>query len=157
MRENQSAPFTMDDDALIAAVELVGRSGARQFEIGYLHDDVPVDDAGWWARALYRGDRIIEENHRGPVEAAEALARRVLTGARCTHCKGLIALSDRAAVFYPKAHMADGSTFTEEEARAVPQCRWRRIGDRWERGCAGDPRRSSKPGRRQAAKKRGRR
>lgn len=83
----------MDDDALIATVDLIGRTGAKGFEIGYLHEGVPVEEAGWYAHAQYRGARITEENHRGPVEAAEALARQLLTGAMCNHCKKLVALS----------------------------------------------------------------
>lgn len=39
---------------MIACVDLVGRCGAREFEIGYLHDDVPVAQAGWYASAFYR-------------------------------------------------------------------------------------------------------
>ena len=129
--------ITFDDDALAAAVDLVGRTGARSFEVGYLHDDVPAERASWWAHAQMRGTRITAEDHRGPVEAAEALARKLLTGGKCTACGGLIALSDAGAVAYPGT-MADGSTWTEEEIRAARQCRWRRVGPRWERGCGDD-------------------
>jgi len=41
----------LDEDALIAAADLVGRTGATGFEIGYLHDDVPAEKAGWYAHA----------------------------------------------------------------------------------------------------------
>jgi hypothetical protein len=124
----------LDEDAVIAAVDLVGRSGATGFEFGYLHDDVPTEEAGWWAKAQYRGARISVQDHRGPVEACEALARRILTGAKCAHCGGLVALSDRGAVAYG-GQMADGTTFTLEQARAAGRCRWTREGQRWARGC----------------------
>lgn len=106
----------MDQDALDAAVDLIGRTGARGFEIGYLHDDVPAKEAGWYAHAQYQGTRLIAEDHPGPVEAAEALARRLLTGGTCTHCKGFITLSDR-------------------KQKRGKVCRWTRQGARWERGC----------------------
>jgi hypothetical protein len=123
----------LDDDALIAAADLVGRSGSKEFEIGYLHDDVPADQASWWAQATYQGIRIIAENHPGPIEAAEALARRILEGAKCK-CGKLVALSDAGAMFYD-ATMADGSSWTAEEAIKAGQCRWRRYGRRWQQGC----------------------
>lgn len=127
-----------DEDALTAAADLVGRSGAQAFELGYLHDDVPHEDASWWASATFRGTKLIEEGHRGPAEASEALARRILTGAKCTHCGGLVALSDQGAVAF-NGRMADGTTWTVEQARAAGQCRWRRMGATWVRGCESKP------------------
>lgn len=138
MRPEPPSPF--DEDALLAAVDLVGRSGARGFEFGYLHDDVPVEEAAWWAKAQYRGARIQVENHRGPVEAAEALAREILTGGKCAHCGGLVNLGGGAALYRGTddrpAHMADGSVFTAEDARSRPLCRWTRQGARWVAGCS---------------------
>lgn len=110
---------TLDEDALLAAVELVGRSGATDFEVGYLDDNVPADEARWWAKAQYRGARLQVENHRGPAEAAEALARRVLQGGQCTHCGGRIHLGGA-----PRALRRHGRV-----------CAWKREGRRWERGC----------------------
>lgn len=130
-----SGASSIDEDALVAAADLVGRSGASKLEFGWLHDDVPVAEAGWWAHAQYQGARIMVENQPGPVEAAEALARRILEGGRCAHCGGLVALSDRGAVAFENVTMADGSTWTVAEARAAGQCRWTRMGRRWKRGC----------------------
>lgn len=124
----------MDDDALTACADLVGRTGAQHFQIGYLHDDVPADQAGWYAYAQYRGARVTSSDHPGPVEAANGLARRLLNGAKCTGCDRLVALSDFGAMAY-NAHLADGSFWTMQQAAAAGQCRWRRIGPRWTRGC----------------------
>ncbi len=33
--------MNLDEDALIAATDLVGRTGAKEFQIGYLNDDPP--------------------------------------------------------------------------------------------------------------------
>lgn len=129
----------LDEDALVAAVDLVGRSGATEFQIGYLHDGVPVAEAGWWAHARYRGARIVVEDFPDPVAAAEALARQLLTGAYCTHCGGETVLS------------GDGTS--------PIQCRYRRVGKRWVRGCegAGRPGARGRRGRRKTASRGGRR
>lgn len=122
-------------DVVIAAIELIGRTGAKDMTFGYLHDDVPIADAGWWAHAQFRGARIMVENQAGPDQAIEALAKKLLTGGKCTHCGGLIALSPFGARFFPGARMADGSEFSEEQARNTPQCLWRRVGQHWVMGC----------------------
>ncbi len=122
------------EQRVLAAADLVGRTGATEFQIGYLHDVVPADLAAWYAHAQYRGGRIFEENHPGPAEAAEALAQRLLTGARCS-CGKLVALSDDGAFAFRKGVMVDGSEFTVDQARAAGCCRWKREGARWVSGC----------------------
>lgn len=124
----------LDEDAVAAAADLVGRTGATGFEIGYLHDDVPVEQAGWYAHAQYRGGRITVQDQPGPTEAAEALARRLLTGAKC-RCGRLVSLSDHGAVAYKSTTMADGTKWTAKQAEKAGLCRWTRRGRRWEMGC----------------------
>lgn len=122
--------FDTSDRLFVAAVDLVGRTGAREFEIGYLHDDVPIEQAAWYAIAMFRGARIMADGHASPTEAAHALAVRILTGAKC-RCGRLVALSDDGAFAYMSARMSDGSTFTLDDAIAAGLCRWRIIDDRW--------------------------
>jgi hypothetical protein len=122
------------EERLIAAADLVGRTGAKHFEIGYLHDDVPAAEAAWFAHAQYRGGRIIAENHADPAEAAEALAKRLLTGARCA-CGKLVSLGDDGAFAFTKPVMTDGSEFTADQAAAAGLCRWRRDHARWISEC----------------------
>lgn len=129
---------TLDEDAITALADLAGRTGARQLQIGYLHDDVPVQEAGWYAHAQYKGARITVDDQPGPVEAADALARRLLDGAKCMTCGGLVTLSDEGAMAY-NTPLVDGSPWTVEQAAAAGLCRWRRVGPRWERGCQGRP------------------
>lgn len=100
-----------NEDMVIACVDLVGRCGASGFEIGYLHDDVPVEEAGWHASAQFRGARILVEDHHSPTGAALALAERLLRGAAC-RCRQPVTLSD-----------------------GQQGCRWRLVGNRWEPGC----------------------
>ena len=123
--------IAFDDDAMTACADLVGRTGASEFQIGYLNDEPPHQ---WYAHATYKGTRITEDGHKGPVEAADALCRRLLTGARCQHCGGLVALSDAGAVAFG-GQMTDGTIWTADEARAAGQCRWQRMGPKWVMGC----------------------
>lgn len=109
-----------DEDALVAAVDVIGRANAKDFEVGYLDDDVPADQARWWAAARWQGVRVHVENHRGPSEAAEALAKKLLHGGACVHCGGRIHLGGA-----PRALRRHGRV-----------CAWKRQGRRWERGCA---------------------
>lgn len=99
----------LNEDMVIACADLVGRAGARSFELGHLRDD--PDDPGWWAAAHYRGARLTTDEHRSPSGAALALAERLLSGAMCK-CGEPVTLSD------------------EGEG-----CRWRLVGRRWEPGC----------------------
>jgi hypothetical protein len=126
-----------DEEAFAAATNLVGRTGARQLSFGYLREGVPVHLARWWANAHYKGARITVEDEAGPVEAVEALARRLLTGAQCAHCKRLVALSDGAAFAYTNATLLDGRAWGAAQAAKAGQCRWRRVGRRWMGECKG--------------------
>ena len=101
----------MNEDAVIAYAALVGRAGASGFEIGHVRDDVPVEDAGWYAIAEYRGARFMVDERRSPSEAANALAERILRGATC-RCRKVVTLQD-----------------------GKPGCRWRLVGKEWQPGC----------------------
>lgn len=109
-------PPDWDQDAFNAAADLVCRAGARKLEFGYVNDNdnVLADEADWYASAQYHGARIIVEHYRSPVDATEALARRLLSGGLCTHCRRRIALDDNTA---------------------GERCRWTRVGPKWVRGC----------------------
>lgn len=119
---------------IIAGANLVGRSGARNFEIGYLHEGVPSHEAAWFAQARFRGGLVVVEDYPSPVEAIEALVRRLLTGARC-RCGSLVSLTDECAFAFEDPTMADGSKFPVEEAEAAGLCRWQRKGARWVSAC----------------------
>lgn len=151
-------PSLLDGDAIVAAADLVGRSGAQGFEIGYLHDDVPVAEAGWYAHAQYRGTRITCADQPSPTAAAEGLARRLLTGAKCAHCGRLVSL-DPAGAYARDATLVDGSPWLAGQQAAAGVCCWRRAGRSWVRGCEAGRSPADAPARsgRRAAQRRGRR
>lgn len=115
-----TAPW-MSGDVIVACADLAGRAGASGFEIGYLRDDVPVQDAGWYAHVNYRGARLMVEEHRSPSAAALALAERILAGAQC-RCRRPVTMDD-----------------------SRQGCRWRLSSKRWEPGCDVPPVRVSGP------------
>lgn len=106
-----------DLDALVAAADIVGRSGAADMEIGLWEDE----DRPWYAYARYTADGplgadglIFSDGHPDPVAAVESLARRLLTAAVCTRCRGQVTVDDD-----------HGGGF----------CRWTRQGRSWVGGC----------------------
>lgn len=123
-----------DENRVIAAADLTGRTGATSFELGCLHEDVPVAEAGWYATAYYKGMRIIAENHSDPCEAAEALAVKLLTGAKCM-CGKIVTLDGISAFAFINPVMADGSSFSVDDAVKAGQCHWKRTGKRWNSAC----------------------
>lgn len=130
----------LDTEAVVAAAELAHRAGGREFEVGYLHDDVPAEQAGWYAHVKLRGGRLTAEDHVGPSEAADALAERILAGGQCQNCGGFTVTTDAPAYRVPaEATLADGSTRTAADVAEAGFCRWRRHGDRWRRDCDGGP------------------
>jgi hypothetical protein len=122
----------LDEDELIAAVDLVARTGATHFQVEYLPEGPP--ETIWYAYAQYRGARIISEGHPGPVEAAAGLALRILTGAKCK-CGKLVTLDGVKGLAFMRPIMADGERFTLSQARTAGLCHWTRTGARWSSGC----------------------
>lgn len=105
-------PPWMATDEVMACADLVNRAGGVEFELGYLHDDVPMSEAGWYAHAKFRGTRITAEDHPSPSSAALVLAERVLSGAQCK-CGRTVAL----------------------RPGSKRGCQWQLVGPRWEPGC----------------------
>jgi hypothetical protein len=107
--------YQFDQDAVNAGLDLFRRCGAKEVQFGYLHENVPIEQADWYAWAqFHNGEKIMVAGKAGPVEAVETLARRLINGGKCTHCLQTMTLSGSAR---------DGV------------CRWTRQGDRWQRGC----------------------
>lgn len=106
----------LDYPAFHAAVDLVGRTGADNVEFGFLNDNVPTEEADWWAAAHYKpkGAKVVVEDYPGPVQAMEALARQLIDGGRCTICDRPISLDPDST-----------------------SCTWTRMGNKWVPQCGG--------------------
>jgi len=126
---------TPGGDAVKACADLVGRTGARGFEVGYLHENVPVAEAAWYATAVYKGTKITEQDKASAGEACDALSSRLLSGAQCQHCEKLVTLNPAGATARDVT-LLNGRTWTAQEQAEAGLCHWQRTGGRWERGCA---------------------
>jgi hypothetical protein len=121
-------------DAVKACADLVGRTGGKSFECGYIHDDVPAEDAAWYATAVFKGTKITAENKWSPAEACHELAVQLLTGGQCQHCRKLVTLNPAGAMAHDVT-LVSGVKWTAEEQAKAGLCHWRLAGDRWKRGC----------------------
>lgn len=93
-------PF--DDARFVAGVDLLGRSGAEQFQIRYCEEEDPVV---WIAAAHWTTERATRG--RGPTWDAAAgmtpwralyrLLEAVLDGGTCTHCQKMVSVDDKPA------------------------------------------------------------
>lgn len=108
---------------VLALTHLADRAGARDLEVGYLHDDVPIEEAAWWARVGYQGAHLTSENHASPGDAALGLATKIIEGSLC-RCRR------RASTI-----LAEGAS----DGQGGEICRWTLIEDRWTPGCDADP------------------
>jgi hypothetical protein len=102
----------VNEDAVFACADLVGRAGASEFQFGYTGEETD-ENPRWYAHARYQGARIQVQDRHTPTEACTALAERLLRGAMC-RCRKQVALSGFGSDYF---------------------CRWRLVGRRWEPGC----------------------
>jgi hypothetical protein len=125
-----------DKDALLAAADVVRRSGALSFKVGVCDTENEFGwKKGWWAAAFYSGARLIGvDGWPGPTQAAEALARRLIDGARCK-C-GRVATLEGSSPLFPKKRLTDEAIWSVEEQLKAGQCVWTRQGGDWRSGCA---------------------
>jgi hypothetical protein len=130
----QEAPDTPDGDAVKACADLVGRTGATSFACGYVHENVPAEQAGWYAVAIFEGAKIIVDEMTSPAGACDALASRLLSGAQCQHCKKLVTMNP-AGTMARDVILSTGEKWTAAEQAKAGLCHWTRTGARWERGC----------------------
>jgi hypothetical protein len=131
----------LDEDRMLAAVEVIGRAGATNFEVGYLDDEVPSEMARWWASAKWRGTKVLVEDETGPDVAAEALAFKVIVPGQCVHCGRTITVRRIDDDGTPLIYTISGHPLLDEDAIEETGldalCVWNRRGRHWLRGCDG--------------------
>jgi hypothetical protein len=71
------------DPRFVAAVDLIGRTGAKQFQIRYSGDEQPVV----WAAVVIYGDGAEAAGALHPTVAVLRLAELLVDGGQCTHCR----------------------------------------------------------------------
>lgn len=138
---------TEDNEVIAASVNLFTRCGAQEFDYGHMLENVPSEDADWYAYVGFRGSRITVEHQRGPVQALDALAARVLDGGMCTTCTRICTTRPDGVMVRDTVHVHTGAKVSQEEAAANVErngaCHWVRDGDHWYSGC--DPHVRPKP------------
>jgi len=75
-----------DDPKFLAAVDMIGRTGAQTFRIGYSDEDDGPPVVVWYAVAQWVGDRAEAAGALDPLTAVLRLAEQVIDGGECTHC-----------------------------------------------------------------------
>jgi hypothetical protein len=74
----------LKDPRVVAAIDMVRRTGAETFQIRYQDDEVPVV---WLAVGGYSGGRWEAAAAMNPLRAVLRLCERLIDGAQCVHCK----------------------------------------------------------------------
>lgn len=123
--DGEAAPAAIsggDLERMVAAIDAVGRTGAKAIETGYLDENVPAHLARWYATAEYRGAKVSADEHASPVDAAEALLGRLINGGKCVACGR-------------RSRMSGAAAGVEGDH---DWCVWSRVGDCWVPGCVTD-------------------
>jgi hypothetical protein len=81
-RHARRAPGGVDGDRMMAAVDLVKRTGADEFQIRFCEEEQPVI---WMAAARWKGTWQAA-GAMGPLGAVFALLDSVIDGGTCKHC-----------------------------------------------------------------------
>lgn len=85
-RDPVNQPSEFDDPQMMAAIDLIGRTGASNFQIRYSDDEMPVV---WIAVAEFKskeGSGYQVASAFAADAAIYALCDQLLDGGRCTHC-----------------------------------------------------------------------
>lgn len=85
-----TAKSPVEDPRFIAAVDLVGRTGAKQFQIRWSDDEDPMI---WMAVAIYRDAHECAAG-MDPLKAVLRLADQLVDGGTCAHCRRASGVSD---------------------------------------------------------------
>jgi hypothetical protein len=108
-------------DAILACAELVGRAGGDEFKVGYEDETKRVEDARWFAQASFQGKLVRVEEQPSGALACEFLARQLLDGGLCTHCRRVVRIRPQG--------------YIEDVYKGPKPCAWHRVGPTWKRGC----------------------
>ena len=83
-------PTQQEKDKLLAAIEFIRRTGARQVQVRYSDDEKPTI---WFVVAIYDGknpgnvEGVEVDASASPTRAALRLCERLADGGKCQHCQ----------------------------------------------------------------------
>jgi hypothetical protein len=72
-----------DKEKLLAAIDMIRRTGAQQVQVRYSDDEEPIV---WFVVAGYDFGIFEVDASANPVRAALRLCERLVDGSQCTHC-----------------------------------------------------------------------
>jgi hypothetical protein len=85
-----TAPATRGDRILlgrvVAAIELLGRTGVSDVEFAYDEEDAYPNKVLWWAKGNWKGHRVYSAHFPYPAQALEDVLSRVINGGTCGRC-----------------------------------------------------------------------
>lgn len=73
-----------EDPRFVAAINLIGRTGATSWQIRYSDDRAPIV---WVTIAEYPGERFETASALNPLTALLRLCDQLVDGGQCLHCK----------------------------------------------------------------------
>lgn len=97
-------PNSIDSDKIVAAIDLIRRTGASQVQIRHTDDGEPEI---WMVVAIYNGknpfktDGIEIAASTTALNAALNLCEKLIDGGKCTHCKKPSALEPNSLLRMP--------------------------------------------------------
>lgn len=71
---------------LLAVVDVLGHTGAREIEIAHQEECGEPEPIMWHVTALYKGTKMWSHHYPYPAQAAEDLMARVMNGGHCKRC-----------------------------------------------------------------------
>ena len=71
---------------VVAAVELLGRTGVSDVEFAYDEESTYPENVLWWAKGNWRGHRVYSAHFPYPAQALEDVLGRVINGGTCGRC-----------------------------------------------------------------------
>lgn len=72
---------------VLAAVELLGRSGVSDVEFAYDEEKAYPEGVLWWAKGNWNGTRVYSAHFPYPAQALEDVLSRVINGGMCARCR----------------------------------------------------------------------
>ena len=106
-----------DLDVITHTVHAILRTGAGQFELGYLDEEPPHR---WWATATYAGAKITCHRQDDPVKAVLGLYAMLAAGGDCAICDRTVVLHHSERGLVDGARMHHG-VFQTRVAKGEPE------------------------------------